>query len=57
MEASSEALRSHGYLGVVSWRWVVPQNNGMKLTARGASVEARQLIPGWSQVNDATFRP
>jgi hypothetical protein len=22
-----------------------PQNNGMKLTARGASVEARQLIP------------
>ena len=22
-----------------------PPNNGMKLTARGASVEARQLIP------------
>jgi hypothetical protein len=22
-----------------------PSNNGMKLTARGASVEARQLIP------------
>jgi hypothetical protein len=24
---------------------MVPQNNGMKLTARGASDEARQLIP------------
>ena len=28
-----------------SSRFEGPQNNGMKLTARGASVEARQLIP------------
>ncbi len=43
------AVGAHGEKG--------PHNNGMKLTARGASDEARQLIPGWSQVNDATFRP
>jgi hypothetical protein len=26
----------------------MPSNNGMKLTARGASAEARQLIPVFS---------
>jgi hypothetical protein len=57
----SKSAASNPGASPIRWRYTprisVAQNNGMKLTARGASDEARQLIPGWSQVNDATFRP
>ena len=43
-----------GYL--TRGRITAPPNKGMKQTKPAQAMELRSLSPGWSQVNDATFR-